>query len=98
MSVRIFLTIIKYKVKEKYMLQNLNQTEKQVLEALYQETLGCAGGEFGYIEDVDRCGLTKHQFAGYVGQLTKKGCFEYIDAETHGQFALTEHIKESLIS
>jgi hypothetical protein len=80
------------------MTQNLNQIEKQVLLALYQETLGCTGGEFGYIEDTDRCGLSKHQFAGYIGQLAKKECFDYIDSETHGQFALREHIKESFIS
>lgn len=80
------------------MIETLNQNEKQVLISLYQETLGCTGGEFGYIEDADRCGLTKHQFAGYVGQLAKKGCFEFLDSEMHGQFALREHIKESLIS
>jgi hypothetical protein len=76
---------------------NLNQTEKQVLKALYQETLGCTGGEFGYIEDTDRCGLTKHQFAGYIGQLVKKGCFEYLDDEFHGQFTLTDDARNLVI-
>lgn len=70
-------------------IDSLNATEKEILQAMYNEVVACTGDEFGYMEDVSRCGLSKHQFAGYVGSLMKKGAIDYISEELSGQFALT---------
>ncbi len=40
-----------------------NPTELKVLKALYEQAQECTGGEFGYMPDVDRCGLTPKQFS-----------------------------------
>lgn len=56
-----------------------NTNEQTVLNALIKEAKDCTGGEFGYMPDVDRCGFSKHQFAGYIGDLRKKGVFSHLD-------------------
>lgn len=71
---------------------NLNENEMEVLNSLIGEAMLCTSGEFGYMEDVERGKFTKHSFAGYVSQLKQKGCFEYIDSEFNGQYALKEEI------
>jgi len=70
----------------------LNENEKLVLVALYQETLGCTGGDFGYTTDAwyPELGVTKQQYAGYVGQLVTKGMITQPDTEYSGQFCLQE--------
>ena len=70
---------------------NLNLTEQKVFNSLIKETQDCTGGEFGYIGDVDKCGLNKNEFAGYVSALKAKGIFDYLDTangDYNGQFAI----------
>jgi hypothetical protein len=80
---------------------NLNENETKVLKALAAQMQDCTGGEFGYINDTDRCGLSKHEFAGYIGSLTKKDVFEYIEPLEHlksaVQFILKEEIYEQYL-
>lgn len=63
----------------------LNEIELKVLAALNKQAQDCAGGDFGYMPNVDRCGLTKHQFAGYISQLEQKGVFEYVGWGVNGE-------------
>jgi len=71
-----------------------NENEVKVLKSLANEMNDCTGGEFGYIQDADRGDFTKHEFAGYIGCLQQKGCFDYIDTMSKevykGQFSLKE--------
>ncbi len=76
---------------------NLNENETKVLKSLIEQMNDCTGGEFGYINDADRCGLTPHEFAGYVGSLTKKGLFDYIEPLEHLKSAVQYAIKEEYI-
>jgi len=69
---------------------NLNENESKVLQSLINQVKECTGDEFGYIEDANRCGLTKHQFAGYISSLSQKGIFEYLTDEFGGQYAIKE--------
>lgn len=79
------------------MATQLNENETKVLKALQIEEKLCSGGEFGYLPDVDRVGFSKHEFAGYIGSLTKKNVFEYIDTDSgeeyEGQYSLNQEFK-----
>lgn len=72
-----------------------NKTEQRVFDALVKQANECTGGEFGYLPDTDKCGLTDNQFAGYISALKAKGVFEYIDTDygnTYGgQYAINEN-------
>lgn len=72
----------------------LNTNETKVLTSLYNQTMDCTGGEFGFTSDADKCGFNKNEFAGYVSSLQTKGCFEYLEPLEHmknvAQYALTE--------
>lgn len=76
----------------------LNPTEEAVLKSLFNQMMDCTGGEFGYTSDADKCGLSKHEFAGYVSALQAKGVFEYLQPLEHmknvAQYALTEEVME----
>lgn len=73
-------------------MQTLNETEQKILKSLQDQVQDCTGGEFGYLPDADRCGLSENQFKGYVSQLVQKGYFEYLDtnysSDYGGQYAL----------
>ena len=83
-------------------MDNFNNNEKLVLKALAGEMKACTGGDFGYLSDADKCGLSKHEFAGYLGSLQKKGVFDYIDTDYStdygGQFALKSDIYDELMA
>lgn len=53
----------------------LNENEIKVLKSLVDSSEG-SGHDFGFTDEYEDCGFTKHQMAGYIGQLSKKG---YID-------------------
>ena len=78
------------------MTQTFNSNEVKVLKSLANEMTDCTSGEFGYIQDAYRGEFTKHEFAGYIGILSQKNCFDYIDTISkevyRGQFALKEDI------
>ncbi len=50
----------------------LNEKEIKVLKSLVDSS-SANGHDFGFTDEYDECGFTKHQMAGYIGQLTKKG-------------------------
>ena len=78
---------------------NFNENETKVLKALAEEMKNYTNGEFGYMGDAKRGEFSKHEFAGYVGSIFKKGAFEYLDntsgEDYEGQFALKEEIYEA---
>lgn len=81
---------------------DFNNNEQKVLKALYNNMLDCTGGDFGYMDEVDRTGFTKHQFAGYISALKEKKVFDFLDTEgfktngmmVYGQFALNDEAKK----
>ena len=77
-------------------MTTLNENETKVLNLLIAETMDCTQGEFGYMEDVNRGGFSKHEFAGYISQLRQKGYFDYLSDEFGGQFALREEYTLSI--
>lgn len=77
-------------------MSNLNENELNVLKSLVDSSAG-NGHDFGFTDEYIDCGLTKHQMAGYIGQLSKKGYIDLYDlsddpgCECNGvQFKFTE--------
>ncbi len=60
-------------------MTNLNENEMKVLKSLVNSSSG-NGHDFGWTDEYEDCGLTKHQMAGYIGSLSTKG---YIDLYDH---------------
>jgi hypothetical protein len=54
-------------------MKKLNENEIKVLTACAQETRDCAGGDFGYADDVVVEGMTERKKNGYISQLVQKG-------------------------
>jgi hypothetical protein len=54
---------------------SLNQNEIAVFRAMQKNTEN-NGGDFGFTDEIMVEGLTKHQIAGYIGQLQKKGLID----------------------
>lgn len=54
------------------MKEELNINEKKVLKAMIEQALDETGGDFGFTTHIKVRGLTKHQVAGYIGDLEKK--------------------------
>lgn len=75
----------------------LNETELKVFKAMADEVLTVSGGDFGFMESVDRCGLSKHQFAGFVGSLVKKNLVTPAD-EGLDQFMIRTEAGEILVA
>ena len=50
-----------------------NENETKVLKSLIAQAEECTGGEFGYLPNADKCGLSANQFAGYISALQTKG-------------------------
>jgi len=53
----------------------LNENEMKVLKSLVNSSAG-NGHDFGFTDEYEDCGFSKHQMAGYIGQLSTK---DYID-------------------
>lgn len=75
-----------------------NKNESKVLLALFNQTMESTSGEFGYMEDVDKCGFSRHEFAGYISSLKAKKVFDYLDSSFKGQYALKENVSELFIN
>lgn len=70
---------------------NLNPIEAKVLRSLNLQATDYTGGEFGFMPYVNKCGLSDHQFAGYISALEAKGVFAYNNktcGSYNGQFAI----------
>jgi hypothetical protein len=72
----------------------LNENELSVLKSLIRQEQDCTGGEFGYLGDADNCGFSKHEFAGYISSLQKKGIFEYLDTDYSTDYGGKYYIKQ----
>jgi hypothetical protein len=57
---------------------DLNENELKVLNSLVNSSFG-NGHDFGFTDEYDECGFTKHQMAGYIGQLSTKGYIVCVD-------------------
>ena len=55
------------------MTEKLNENEHKVLKAMIKQAWSETGGEFGFTTMIKVRGLSKHQIAGYIGDLEKKG-------------------------
>lgn len=78
------------------MKNQLNDNEKKVLSALNAQADSYTGGEFGFMPQVDKCGMSDSQFAGYISSLEAKGVFEYNDktgGSYKGQFAINKEYR-----
>lgn len=60
---------------------DLNEAEFTVLNSLVNSSAG-NGHDFGFTDEYEECGFSKHQMAGYIGQLISK---EYIRATDHSE-------------
>jgi len=69
--------IVCQECSEKLNMKKLNENELMVLKSLIPSSMG-NGHDFGFTDEHANCGLTKHQMAGYISSLSKKG---YIDLE-----------------
>ena len=78
----------------------LNKKETMVLVALNSAANLSTGGQFGHLNDVNRCGLTHNEFSGYISALQKKSIFEYLDNTSNdhyrGQYAINEEYKQTI--
>jgi hypothetical protein len=61
-------------------MPDLNENELKVLKSLVNSS-ACNGHDFGWTDEYQDCGFTKHQMAGYIGQLVQK---DYIRVEDLG--------------
>ena len=56
----------------------LNENELKVLKSLIASSDG-NGHDFGFTDEYEECGFTKHQMAGYISQLSQKDYIELDD-------------------
>lgn len=73
------------------MKDELNKNEKRVLKAMVKQAWNETGGEFGYTDQIKVSGLNKHEVAGYISVLKKKG---YISIGGYDQFYLKKKVEE----
>jgi hypothetical protein len=59
-------------------MSDLNENELKVLKSLVNSS-ACNGHDFGWTDEYEDCGLTAHQMAGYIGQLSTKGYIRCTD-------------------
>jgi len=65
-------------------MNNLNKNELNVLKSLIRSSKG-NGHDFGFTDEYEQCGFTKHQMAGYISSLSKKGYIDLDDlSDDHG--------------
>lgn len=62
-------------------MTDLNENEIKVLKSLIRSSSG-NGHDFGWTDEYDEIGLSKHQMAGYIGQLSTKGYISLSDHST----------------
>lgn len=77
--------------------QELNTNEYKVLKAMVKQALDETGGEFGYTDHIRVSNLSKHEVAGYISALKKKGYIEIFEGdETYNfnQFYLKKKAEE----
>jgi hypothetical protein len=56
----------------------LNENELKVLKSLVSSSAD-TGHDFGWTDEHDDCGFSKHQMAGYISQLSQKEYIELYD-------------------
>ena len=72
--------------------QKLNVNEYKVLKAMVKQAWDETGGEFGYTDMIKVNCLSKHQVAGYIGDLEKK---RYISIYSDfNQFMVRKKVEE----
>lgn len=72
--------------------KELNTNEYKVLKAMVRQAWDETRGEFGYTDTIKVNGLSKHQVAGYIGDLEKK---RYINIfPDFNQFLLVKKVEE----
>jgi hypothetical protein len=59
-------------------MPDLNENELKVLNSLVKSS-AATGHDFGWTDEWEECGLTKHQMAGYIGQLVQKDYIRVYD-------------------
>lgn len=74
------------------MKNELNENEKKVLKAMVEQAWDETRGDFGFTTEIKVRGLTKHQVAGYIGDLEKKGYIEI--SHEFDQFQLRKKVEE----
>jgi DNA-directed RNA polymerase subunit RPC12/RpoP len=70
--------IVCQECSEKLTMKKLNENELKVLKSLVKSSAD-NGHDFGFTDEYEECGFTKHQMAGYIGQLSTKGYIELED-------------------
>lgn len=71
---------------------NLNKKEIKVLKSLVDSSKA-NGHDFGFTDEYKDCGLTKHQVAGYIGQLSKKGYLELYEMDGVGSDGIIKGVQ-----
>lgn len=59
-------------------MPDLNENELKVLKSLVNSSAG-NGHDFGWTDEYQDCGFSKHQMAGYIGQLVQKDFIRVYD-------------------
>ena len=78
----------------------LNENERKVLCAVMWNTKDVSGWDFGFGDEIEIEGLTKHQVAGYLSSLQSKGyifCHDNLDKQTFdwsSQITLRDDIRD----
>lgn len=89
--------------EQENLADRMNIQERRVFDALVNAALNAAGGDFGFLDEVDHksLGLSDQQFGGYVSQLVQKGLIyppEDFDPSTNGktkgQYDFPEEVRD----
>lgn len=73
------------------MSEKINENERKVLKAMIEQAWDETRGEFGFTTLIKVKGLSKHQIAGYIGDLDKKGYIQVF--HEFDQFVLTKKVE-----
>ena len=72
----------------------LNKNEVKVIRALVEQAWSESEGEFGFTDNIKVKGLNKHQIAGYIGDLEKKGYIRIYHEVGYDLFLLMKKVEE----
>jgi hypothetical protein len=78
-------------------MTDLNKNEQEVLRAVIWNVKDCTHWEFGFGDEIEVDGLSKHQVAGYLSSLQSKGyifCHENPHGTESSQITLRDDITE----